>query len=574
MSHRAAGTTTPSIKSVFHRLPLVEQLSGYRPAWLSVDILAGLSVAGVALPTAIAYPAIAGLPPQAGLYAAILAPIGYVLFGPSRRLMVGPDTATTVILASVLVSMDVAAPEQRVAVAAALALSVGLCCIVAGIIGFGVIANFLSRPVLMGFLSGIAIDLFIGQLDRLTAVPVESKGLLRPLLEFLSKLDRLNPVTLSVGLGLFVALRILRKYAPRLPGPLLAIVVGIALAYVFDLQSRGVDLVGAIPRALPTFSLPLPDALDLQQFALGTFAILLVSFGSGIITARSFGARNHYHVDANRELIGFGAADIASGLFGGFPVTSSDSRTAVNDAMGGRTQLVGIASAAGLLAAVLFLGDLLAYLPEAALGAVIASAAVDLVDLQGFRSLWRLQKVELFIAVIALLGVLCLGIMVGVAVALGATLTHLLWLASNPRDALLGRIPGRDGLYKLHHHRDAVPIPGLVVYLPQTALVFFNAEYVGQRMLECARRLDGQGAWFVLDASAVNHIDSTAIGILEDVLTDLARRNVAFAIAELHSQPLGIIKRAGLVDRIGTDMLFPSAEAAAEAFAVKHADQT
>jgi SulP family sulfate permease len=561
----------PSRKSLVCRLfPIAEQLAAYRSEWLPADILAGLSVAAVALPTAIAYPAIAGLPPQAGLYAAILPSVGYALFGPSRQLMVGPDTATTVMLGSALLALGILDPEQRVAAAAAFALAVGLCCVVAGIIGLGLIANFLSRPVLMGFLCGVALDLLIGQLDRLTAVPVESSGLVRPLLEFASKLDRLQPTTLLVGLGIFMVLRLLRRYAPRFPAPLLAIAMGILLAYAFDLQSRGVHLVGAIPSALPVLALPLPGKIAIDDFALGTLGILLVSFGSGIVTARSFGAKNRYHVDANRELIGFGSANIASGLFGGFPVSSSDSRTAVNDAVGGRSQLAGLVAAAGLMGAMLFLGELLAYLPVAALGAVIASAAIDLIDLRGFMSLWRLSRIELAIALIALFGVLRLGILTGVVVAIGATMAHLLWQASNPRDALLGQIPGRDGLYKLHRHPDALPIPGLVIYLPQSALLFFNAEYVTRRVLKSARRLHGSGAWLILDASAMNHIDTTAVAALEDVRAELVQRGIAFGIADLHRDPHDIIERSGLARRIGPGMLFESAEEAAAAFVAKH----
>src|SRR5689334_8216717 len=355
----------PSGDGMLRRLfPLARQLAGYRSAWLSADILAGLSVAAVALPTAIAYPAIAGLPPEAGLYAAILPPIGYALFGPSRQLMIGPDTATTIMLASVLAGFGLAAPDQRVVVAAAFALSVGFCCVVAGLVGLGFIANFLSRPVLMGFLSGVAIDLLIGQLDRLTAVPVQSSGFARPLIEFAGKLDRLHLPTLLVGVGLFALLRLLRRVAPRVPGALIAVAVGIGLAIVFDLSSRGVALVGAIPRSLPmlTLPVPMPASVDVDSIVLGTLGILLVSFVSGIVTAHSFGAKNRYAVDADRELIGFGAANIAAGLFGGSPVTASDSRTAVNDAMGGRTQVVGLVAAGGLLAAVLFLGQALAYL--------------------------------------------------------------------------------------------------------------------------------------------------------------------------------------------------------------------
>jgi sulfate permease, SulP family len=568
MSHEVTShrEDPPAEKRVRRLLPIARQLAGYRFAWLPADILAGLSVAAVALPVAIAYPAIAGLPPQAGLYAAILPSVAYALFGPSRQLMVGPDTATTMMLASALLALGASAPDQRVAAAAAFALAVGLCCVVAGFVGLGFIANFLSRPVLLGFLSGVAIDLLIGQIDRLTAVPVQSSGLVRPLVEFATKLDRLHLPTLLVGIGLFGVLRLLRRYAPRFPGPLLAVAVGILLAFAFDLPSRGVQLVGAIPRALPAFALPRPGAITIQDFALGTLSILVVSFGSGIVTARSFGAKNRYRVDANRELIGFGAANIASGLFGGFPVTSSDSRTAVNDAMGGRTQLAGLVAAAGLLAAMLFLGGLLAYLPVAALGAVIASAALDLIDLQAFRSLWRLSRVELSIALVALFGVLSLGVLSGVIVAVGATMAHLLWHASKPRDALLGRVPGRDGLYKLHRHPDAIPIPGLVIYLPQSSLVFFNAEYITRRLLKNARPLRGPGAWLVLDASAMNEIDITAVTALEDVRAELFQRGISFGLADLHSRPRAVIERSGLARRIGTDMLFDSAEQAAAAF--------
>jgi MFS superfamily sulfate permease-like transporter len=252
------------------------------------------------------------LPPQAGLYAAILPPVGYALFGPSRQLMVGPDTATTMMLASALVGLGVSAPEERVAVAAAFAVAVGLCCVAAGIIGAGIIANFLSRPVLMGFLSGVALDLLIGQIKRLTAVPIGSRGLLRPLAEFATKLDLPHLPTLLLGLGLFAALQLLHRYAPRLPGPLLAVAAGILLTIALDLPSPGVRLIAAIPRALPSPALPVSGAIAIDQFALGTLGILLVSFGSGIVTARSFGAKNRYHVDANRELIGFGAANIAA----------------------------------------------------------------------------------------------------------------------------------------------------------------------------------------------------------------------------------------------------------------------
>lgn len=545
--------------------PILQQLHGYRPEWLGSDLLAGLSVAAVALPTAIAYPAIVGVPPEVGLYAAIFPTIAYAIFGSSRQLMVGPDSATCLVLASALLYLGVTAPDQRVTVVAALAVITGVLCILAGAARLGFIADFLSRPVLTGFLAGIAVDLIIGQIGRLSGLAIAAKGLFRPIVEALSEIGSLHVITTVVGLGLLVLLRVLRRLAPRFPAPLLAVAIGIGLGVAFDLQSHGVRMVGGISGAVPTLALPVPQNVEPGDLLLAAFSILLVSFGSGIITARSFGARYHVPVDANRELFGFGAANIASGLFGAFPITSSDSRTAVNYMVGGKTQVTGLFAAAALIVITLFAGGILAYLPVAALGAVLASAAVDLIDLPRFALLWRISRVEFCLAITALVGVVVFGVLQGTALAVGASLVHLLWLGSRPRDALLGRRPGESELYKLHHHADAEPIPGLLIYLLQGPLVFFNADYVKGRMLEL---VDGAqaGDWFVLDGSAINHLDSSAVDALEDVHAELIRRGIAFAVADLHRLPRGTMERSGLADRIGAGMFFHSAEEAAAAF--------
>jgi MFS superfamily sulfate permease-like transporter len=328
-------------------------------------------------------------------------------------------------------------------------------------------------------------------------------------------------------------------------------------------------LVGAIPQALPHFALPLPQGLAFENFALATLGILLVSFSSGIVTARSFGLKNHEAVDANRELIGFSAANIASGLFGGFPVTSSDSRTAVNYAVGGKTQLTGLVAAAALTAVVVFFGDGLAYLPIAALSAVLISAALDLIDFRGFALLWRLSRIEFVFAVVGMLSVLSFGVLRGVVIAVLTTLTHLLWVASQPRDALLGSIPGRDGLYKLHRHPDAAAIPGLTIYLPEGSLVFFNAEYVKHRLLKSVTRTPVPPLWLVLDASAIGYLDTTAVDALEDARATLTARGIRLAVAGLHSRARGLIERSGLAAKLGPDMIFHSAEDAADAFRLR-----
>ena len=547
-------------------VPLWGQLRDYQLRWLRFDLLAGLSVAAVALPTAVAYPAIMGLPPQIGLYAAILPPVGYAIFGPSRRLMVGPDTATCMMVASAFIGLGISGVDERIAVAVAFAMVVGLACVAAGALGLGFIANFLSKPVLMGFLSGVALDLIIGQLGKLTRLSLSAKGLFPPLVEFGVKLPGAHLPTVILGVGLLAILRGLRRWAPGLPGPLIAVVLGTLLSVVLDFGGLGVTLVGAIPQGLPSPSLAIPGYLALDNFALAALGILIVSFSSGIVTARSFGLKYRYAVDANLELVGFGAANVASSLIGGFPVTGSDSRTAVNCAVGGKTQLAGLVAAAALTAAVLFFGSVLAYLPVAALSAILISAALDLIDTRGFVTLWRLSRIEFMFAIIGILSVLSLGVLRGVIIAVLTTLAHLIWIASRPRDAILGIIPNRDGLYKLHRHPDAAPIPGLTIYLPEGAVVFFNADYVKHRLLKSVARTPTPPLWLVLDASAIGILDTTSVDALEDARATLAAHGIKLAIAGLHARARRLIERSGLAARIGPEMIFHSAEDAADAF--------
>jgi sulfate permease, SulP family len=298
--------------------------------------------------------------------------------------------------------------------------------------------------------------------------------------------------------------------------------------------------------------------------------VLIVSFGAGIVTARSFGAKNKYPVDANSELLGFGAANVACGLFGGFAVTASDSRTAINDSMGGKTQLAGIVSAAALALAVLFLSDALSLLPTPALGAILASAAVSLIDLRTLRELWRVSWIEFVFALISIAGVIVLGVLNGVAIAVGATLLYLLMKDMWPRDAMLGRIPGREGFYKLHRYQNAQPIPGLAIYLLQGNLLFFNADYVKGRLEAVIASLAPGTEWLIFNAGSTAHIDSTAVVMLDELHIIAEERGLKFAIVELHLEPLETLVRSGLVAKIGRNMIFDDLEDAVAAFSESH----
>ena len=424
--------------------PICAQLASYRSGWLRRDVTAGLAIAAVALPIGVSYPAIAGLPAEVGLYASILSLLGYAIFGSSRQLIVGPDAATLTILAASLSQVAAAgAEQQRIVVSAAFAVAVGITCLFAGVLRLGFMANFLSRPILTGYLCGISLTLLVGQIGRLTKVSLHSKGLLRPLIELNGRLAQIHVPTLLLGMGIFLLLRLLRWWSPRAPGPLIAVVLGILLSYLLNLETVGISLVGKVPAILPSLSLPLPEGIDFGDMVQNALGIFIVSFGSGIVTARSFGSKNHYRVDSNRELFGFGAANIASGLFGGFPVAGADSRTAINDAVGGRTQVASLVAVAALTFVLVALTDVMKYLPIAVLGAVIASAALDLFDAKELRRLWQTSHVEFVFALIAMLGVVGYDVLRGLLIAVIATAVYLLARVSRPRDALLGRIAGQ-----------------------------------------------------------------------------------------------------------------------------------
>lgn len=550
------------------RLPLIANLAGYQASWLRNDVSAGLAIAAVGLPSAIAYPAIAGLPPETGLYASITPLVAYALFGPSRRLIVGPDAATMTVVAAVLTTVY-AVPgvsADRVTVAALLALAVGALCLIARAVRLGVLATFLSRPILIGFFAGISLSILIGQIDRVTGVDIEADGLIAPVLELISKIGSIHWPSLLLAAVSFALLQAARIMESRIPGPVLVVALAVLLSALFDFEGHGIKVVGDIPRGLPSLTLPPVSGLPVQTLLLGAGAIFLVSFGSGIIGARSFGAKGGYPVDPNRELEGFGAANIAAGLFGTFPVTASDSRTAVNFSVGGRSQIASIVAAAALMAVLLYFGDVLRILPIPTLGAVLVATALSLIDISALKEIWRISRIEFVFALIAMSGPISFGVLEGVVTAIAATLVYVLHKTMFPRDALLGRITGHDGFYKLHRNPAARPVPGLAVFMVQGSLLFFNTDYVRERLRAVTDALPAGTRWFVMDASAIAQIDSSAAAMLDEVHDDLGRRGIALAIAELHFEAREILERAGVIAKIGPGMIFEDLDDALDAF--------
>ncbi|HVK90256.1 MAG TPA: SulP family inorganic anion transporter, partial [Mycoplana sp.] len=486
------------------------------------------------------------------------------------RLIVGPDAGSMTVLAAamaaVMAGMPSGAKADPVTVAATLAIGVGIACFLARLLRLGVLANFLSRPILVGFFAGISVSILIGQLGRLTGVKIESDGLVAPLVELAGKAAMISWPTVALAASMFLLLQGATMVRSPIPGPVLVVVLAGVLSALFDFSSHGIAVVGDVPRSLPSFSLPAITGLPIDRVILGAAAIFLVSFGSGIVAARSFGARTGEIVDANRELVGLGSAQMAAGLFGSFPISFSDSRTAINLSVGGFSQLAGLVSAAALIAMLVFFNDALRILPVAALAAILVSAALSLIDVGELRQIWRISRMEFAFALITMWGAISFGVLIGVIIAIAATLAYLLRNMMFPRDAFLGRIPGRDGFYKLHRFPDAAAVPGFVVWILQGNLLFFNTDYVRARLREIVDGLPDGTRWFVLDAGAIAQMDSTAAAMLEEVRVDLLKRGVSLCLAELHAEAKALLERAGLVDRIGSDLLFEDLDDALHAY--------
>ncbi|EJT05647.1 SulP family inorganic anion transporter [Rhizobium sp. CCGE 510] len=554
-------------------VPIFRGLEGFRASWLRSDIPAGLSIAAVGLPSAIAYPAIAGLPPETGLYASIVAPIAYAMFGPSRLLVVGPDAATMAVLAAAMGAVIAAQPAgtavDPVVIASALALGVGAFYFAARLLRLGVLASFLSRPILVGFFAGVSISILVGQIGRFTGVRIDADGLLAPIAEIIRKSALIHWPSLLFGLAMFALLWVVKATRLPIPGPVVVVVVSVVLSAIFNFEAAGIGVVGNLPTGLPSFSLHAISQIPMDRLLLGSAAVFLVSFGAGIVAARSFGGRTGEEVDANHELIGLGAANIAPGLFSSFPVSVSDSRTAINLAAGGRSQAAGLVSAATLIVALLFLNDALRILPIPALAAILAAAAISLIDLHELRKIWQISRMEFAFALIAMFGAISFGVLNGVIVAIAATLVYLLRKTMFPRDALLGRIAGRDGFYDMQRFPDARGVPEIAICLIQGNLLFYNADYVRTRLRAIAAGLPAETRWFILDASAIAHIDSTGAAALDAVQANLAGRGITFGVAHLNSETMALLERAGVVNGIGAGKFFDDKEDALRAACLK-----
>lgn len=553
-------------QNLAHWLPGTAQFTGYQRSWLRGDVLAGVTVAAYLVPQVMAYATVAGLPPVAGLWAALV-PMGvYALLGSSRQLSVGPESTTALMTATALAPLVVGDPARYAAMAAMLALLVGAICLVAGLCGLGFLADLLSRPVLVGYMTGVAVIMISGQLDKVSGVEVTGDEFVDQIRSFASGLGSVHVPTVVLSAAVLALLLLLYRIAPRFPGPLVAVLAATAVVWLFSLDDKGIRVVGGIPAGLPVPTLPPVAMTELLALAIPAAGIAVVAFSDNALTARTFAARKGDTIDASAELRALGICNLTTGVTQGFPVSSSGSRTALGDTVGSRTQLYSLVMLATVLLVMLAGRDLLEHFPIAALGALVVYAALRLIDAAEFRRLARFRRSELFLAVATTVAVLGFGVLYGVLVAIALSLMDTLRRIARPHDSVLGYVPGVAGMHDVDDYPDARPVPGLVVYRYDAPLFFANAENFRERALAAVEAADGPVEWFVLNAEAQVDPDLTAVDALEQLRRDLTARGIVFAMARVKSDLRDDLVAAGFIDRVGADRIFPTLPTAVEAF--------
>jgi sulfate permease, SulP family len=539
-------------------------LRGYQRRWLRGDLVAGVTVAAYLIPQVMAYAVVAGVPPIAGLWAAVPALVIYAALGTSRSLSMGPEATTALMTAIALGPLAAGHPQRYAALAASLALLVGLLALGAWLLRLGFVADLLSRPVLVGYLTGLALIMIADQLRRVTGVPVTGQAFFTQVVSFARGIGGIQPTTIVVAAAVLGFLLLMQWRWPHAPGPLIAMLLATAVVAALGLTSRGVSVVGPIPAGVPVPRLPDVHPGDLRDLLLPAFTVLIVAFSDDVLTARSF-ARGE-QIRPNRELLALSAANAAASLVRGFPVSSSATRTSIAIAAGSRTQVYSLASAGSALGVLLFLRPVLSRFPTAALGAIVIYAAIRLVDVAAFRRLLAFRRGEFLIAVSTCAGVLAFNILYGVLVAIGISVADLLVRVARPHDAILGRVPGLAGMHDIDDYPEAQTIPGLVVYRYDAPLFFANAADFRRRALAALERQPGPARWFVLNAEANVEVDFTALEAVEAVRDELSRRGIVFALARVKQELLARLNSFGLAEKIGAGYLFPTLPTAIQAY--------
>jgi high affinity sulfate transporter 1 len=546
----------------------VRALKGYRVSWLSHDVVAGLVLTTLLVPQGMAYAELAGLPAITGLYTTILCLIGYAAFGPSRILVLGPDSSLGPMIAATLLPIlgSNGSPERAIALASMLALIVGAIMIVAGIAKLGFVADLLSKPTQIGYMNGLALTILIGQLPKLFGFSTDANGLIDETRSFVNGISAGEAVRAAVAIGLvsLALILLLTRLLPKVPGVLVAVVVAIAASSAFSLADHGVSLVGTLPQGFPPLTFPNPVS-DLPLLFAGALGIVLVALTDTISTASAFAARTGQEVDGNGEMIGVGAANVAAGFFQGFPVSTSGSRTAVAEQAGAKTQITGVVGAAAIVLMLVLVPGLLKNLPQPTLAAVVIAASLSLADVPGVVRLWHQRRAEFLLSITAFLGVALLGVLEGIAVAVALSILNVFRRAWRPYQTTLGNVPGRPGQHDRQVHPDAEQLPGLVIFRFDAPLFFANARTFRDQIRRLAAA-EPRPRWILIAAEPITDVDTTAADMLADLDDELNEAGTALVFAELKHPVREKLERYELIGPLDPEHFFPTLDAAIAEF--------
>jgi sulfate permease, SulP family len=538
---------------------------------LRTEFIVAITVFAVLVPSAMAFGDLAGVTPVAGLYVALGAMLMYALFGSSKLVITGPEATSAMLTAAAVAPLAAGDPARYASLAAITAILVGIIALIARIARLGFITDFLSKPILVGYIFGASLIVIGSQLGKMFGIKLESDEFFRQVFELIRRLDETHLLTFIIGIICMAALFLMRRINRAIPGPLIVVVGTIILSTVLEWASKGVAVVGEVPAGLPKLTIPVVSLQDIVTLLPAAVALTVLIYADEILTARVFAAKHGQKIDSNQEFIAIGMANIGAGLLTGFPAALSASRTAVNDQMGGKTQWVGLFAAALTIIFLLFLTPLLAPLPTVALGAVIIVASIGLIDIPAFRYLRKVRRTEFWLAVVTSFGVLTLGVLQGIAVAVILSLINVIYHISRPHDALLDEVDATGGTVYRGVSDGETPLtePGLIVYRFDAPLVFANAAFFTER-LELLIDDVGEGLkCVILDAEAISDFDSTAAEALETLDADLERRKVELWIARANGPLRDLLQVTGLTDRIGEANIYPSVRAAVTAYRVR-----
>jgi sulfate permease, SulP family len=556
-----AGTPASPAHPLLHFVPGIRALKEYRVAWLPSDIAAGIALGTVMVPVGLAFGQLAGLP-MAGLYTAIFPLLAYAFFGSSRQLVVSPDASMATLVALSVMPLAAGNTTRFALLAGALAVLIGLICILGSVFRLGFMADFLAKQVIAGFMLGLAVIIIVGQLSQALGIHVDARKPIPQLLEIAGKLGQTNLITLAVSVACLFVILTFKRFLPRIPGQIVAIVLAIAAVSLLQLERFGVSVVGQIPSGIPHLQAPLIQARDFWMLAPTALAGAVLAFSDTIVTARAFASRNHYEVDANQELLALGMASITSGLTQGLPLSSSASRTAVAESAGARTQVSSVVAAAVVAAVLLLFTWVLRPLPQAALAGILIAAAYGLCDLGELRRMWQFRGIGFAIAMLTFVSIIAFDVMKGIAIGVLGSIVMLVRAVSFPSDALVGRVPATGEFRHLGTNSPAVPVPHVLIYRFSGPLFFANSSQFRWRVDALLSQAGREINRIIVDCSGILFVDLAGCESLLETAQTLESKQIKLVLAEAHARLLESLHRGGVIGKLGVSSIFATLESA------------